>query len=230
MKNAVREHSPICIDICCHCTEGIKTPVEFAYLPGSSGNWMKAARLDSGRVPQARYRTQCAKYGNPWAQGRGGLLREREPELMLSVVGHSPQTLTVPWSLSGCLSSSLARGPWQKIWSDLTCDWYQASAKNVLSRKGHSSLLPLDLNIWGPSVPAGIKWTDKLLTYQSKPDWWECRVARGPNELALNMQILWELTRSQSPASLEWPVNCEASIRLRSQENNKALKAFRRSS
>ena len=65
MKNAVREHSPICIDICCHRPEGIQTPVELAYLPGSSGNWMKAARLDAGRVPQARYRTQRAKYGNP---------------------------------------------------------------------------------------------------------------------------------------------------------------------
>lgn len=137
--------------------------------------------------------THSAETPGPWV---GMDCWEREPKLMFSVVGDSPQTLTVPWSWSGCLSSSLAQGPWQKIWSDLTCDWYQASAKNVLCWKGHSSLVPLDTNIWGPSLPGGIKWADKLLTYQFKPNLWEWKAAWEPNELALKIQISWELTRS----------------------------------
>ena len=68
----------------------------------------------------------------------------------------------------------------------------------MLCWKGHSSLLPLDTNIWGPSLPEGIKWADKLLTYQFKPNLWEWKAAWEPNELALNIQISWELTRSGS--------------------------------
>ena len=86
---------------------------------------------------------------------------------------HSGGTLPtqLPASRTDLLSSSLARGPWQKIWSDLTCGWYQSSAKNVLCWEGHPSLRPLDASIWRPPVPGGIRWATNPSRTNSSPSY-----------------------------------------------------------
>lgn len=102
----------------------------------------------------------------------------------------------LPASRTDLLSSSLAQGPWQIIWSELTCGWYQkecamlgrASVTQTVRRK-HSKT----------SCARRDKVSDKPITDQSKPKLWEQRAAKGLSGFAWNVQTCWKLTRSPSP-------------------------------
>lgn len=167
----------------------------------------------TSREPGTTHSAKNTRTPGPWV---GWIVERGRRESML---GDPPETLTAPWSRRDLPSSSLAQGSWQKIWSDLTCDWYPIAAKNVLYWEGHLSLVPLITHVRGPSLPRGIKWADKLLMYRTKPKFWKQRAAEEPNESALNIQINWELVKMPVLCKREWPVDGAAPIHSRSQEN-----------
>lgn len=94
---------------------------EHLFLPQLRWSWPTWAterglqRPDLGHGHWARNHTQWGSSEKPWTLNGD--------ELLLSMVGvPSPNTDLAPCSHTDLLSSSLAQGPWQKIWSDLTCD------------------------------------------------------------------------------------------------------------
>lgn len=133
MKNTIKEQSLSHIDISLATVRKRgKLPFELTYLSDCQpfkiqGTEWRLQMPGSDHVHRVKHHTECKKYKN---LDEGGLLRGRASYAVS--LGGNPPTLTVPCSRSDLLGSSLAQGPWQKIWSDLTCDWYEAAAKNVL--------------------------------------------------------------------------------------------------
>lgn len=88
MKNIVREHSPIYIDISVATVlKGSKCLLGWPAWLAIRGTEWRLQELDSGHVHRARCHTQCR---NPRALGRDGLLREGTQADVLSSGGLSP--------------------------------------------------------------------------------------------------------------------------------------------